>query len=294
MALTLPAVLAAYEWIYHPPAVRGKADFRGWLRGPGQVAFLAACLAVVDFYGKVFGYDALTGMPGYQPVFSWRRLLDFQKILLHDAAFLQCGWAGILGFWVLVSYLAWRPGARPVLRFCWAFLILTPIPIEFLPGTSQACLYRPMAGLAVFAAVLFTGLARTLAGALAGEPLFRRLGRPALTAALIAAGIFCWGRENQRRKNVDVKPVMAALGRQTWEVIQQFRALDPHVRPHSQVVFLSDPFREWDMLFIADLWFRDRTVTVHLQRLTPLPPQELARADYLFDYRDGKLLRTNR
>jgi hypothetical protein len=85
---------------------------------------------------------------------------------------------------------------------------------------------------------------------------------------------------------------MAVLGRETWQVIEQFRALNPHVRPHSHVVFLNDPFREWDMLFIADLWFRDRTVTVHLQRLTPLPPQELARADYLFDYRDGKLLRS--
>jgi len=85
--------------------------------------------------------------------------------------------------------------------------------------------------------------------------------------------------------------VMAALGRQTAEVLEQFRALDPHVRSHSRVVFLNDPFTEWDMLFIADLWFRDRTVKVHLQRLAPLPPRELALADYLFDYREGKLLR---
>jgi hypothetical protein len=77
-------------------------------------------------------------------------------------------------------------------------------------------------------------------------------------------------------------------------VIQQFRALDPHVRPHSHVVFLHDPFEAWDMQFIADLWFRDRTVSVHLQRLTPLSPEALARADYLFDYRDGQLLAAGR
>jgi hypothetical protein len=45
------------------------------------------------------------------------------------------------------------------------------------------------------------------------------------------------------------------------------------------------------MLFIADLWFRDRTVVVRLQRLMPLPPRELAGVNSLFDYRDGKLLR---
>jgi hypothetical protein len=148
-----------------------------------------------------------------------------------------------------------------------------------------------MLGLAVFTAVVFADLAGALAGVLAGEPLFRHLGRPALTAGLVAAGLFYWGRENVHRKQLTVKPVMAALGAQTWQVIQQFRALDPHVRPHSHVVFLNDPFQEWDMLFIADLWIRDRSVTVHLQRLNPLPPSELAAVEYVFDYRDGRLFR---
>jgi hypothetical protein len=83
---------------------------------------------------------------------------------------------------------------------------------------------------------------------------------------------------------------MTALGAQTWQVIEQFRALNPHVRPHSHVVFLHDPFTEWDMLFIADLWFRDRSVTVHLQRLAPLTEAELSGLGAVFDYREGKLV----
>jgi len=63
------------------------------------------------------------------------------------------------------------------------------------------------------------------------------------------------------------------------------------VGPHSHVVFLNDPFAEWDMLFIADLWFRDRSVTVYLQRLNPVPQRDLDAAQAVFDYRDGKLLR---
>jgi hypothetical protein len=287
MALTVPAVLLAYEWIYHP----SKERLAAWLRGPGSVSLIAGFVTLADFYGKVFGHDALTGMEGYRPIFSWQRFLDYQKTFLGDAAFLHAGGAGLLAFWAVVSYLAWRPAARPVLRFCWAFMILTALPIEFLPGKSQACLYIPMLGLAVFAAVIFADLAQALAGFLAGEPLFRHLRRPFLTGALIAAGLFYWGRENLYRQQLLVKPVMVALGAQTWQVIQQFRALDPHVRPHSHVVFLSDPFTEWDMLFIADLWFRDRSITVHLQRLTPLPPPALAGVAALFDFRDGKLIR---
>ena len=291
MALPLPGVLLAYEWLYHPPAGRGRSELWAWLRGPGWAAVLATAMALPDLYGKIFGVDALTGMAGYQPVFSWQRFLAFQKTFLGDAALLQGNGMTILAFWVILSYLAWRPEARPALRFCWLFMVLTPLPIEFLPGKSQACLYVPMVGLAIFAAAIFVDLSRALAGVLAGEPLFRRLGPGLLASALIAAGVFYWGRENRRRKQVFVRPVMAALGQQTWEVIQQFRALDPHVRPHSHVVFLNDPFEAWDMLFIADLWFRDRTVTVHLQRLTPMPPEGLAHADSLFDYREGKLLR---
>jgi len=45
------------------------------------------------------------------------------------------------------------------------------------------------------------------------------------------------------------------------------------------------------MLFIADLWFRDRSVTVHLQRLAPLSEAELSGAGAVFDYSDGKLSR---
>ena len=288
MALTLPAVLLAYEWIYHRGTAGNGANY--------SATVVAACLTLLDVYGKVFGYDALTGMEGYRPVFSWRRFLDYQRTFLGDAAFWHTGAAGVLAFWVVFSYLAWRRrsgngSARPVLRFCWALVVFTPLPIEFLPGKSQACLYIPMLGLALFAAVIFRDVAEALAGVLADEPLFRHLGRPALAFVLIAAGVLAWGRENRTRRQLLVKPVMAALGAQTWQVIQQFRALDPHVSPHSHVAFLNDPFTEWDMLFIADLWFRDRSVTVHLQRLTPLSPDALAGIDALFDYRDGKLVR---
>ena len=281
MALTLPAVLLAYEWCYHRPLRRGAVKMVG----------LAGVLVLLNLYGKIWGVDALTGMEGYRPVFSLQRVHDFQRTFLRDAAFLHAGWGGILAFWALVTYLAWRPGARTVLRFCWLFLLLAPLPIEFLPGKSQACLYIPMIGGAVFAAVVLVDGARAAADFLAREPLFGRLGRPALLAIVLAAAVFYWGRVNLNRKILDAKPVMAALGRQTAEVIEQLRELNPQVSSGSHVVFLNDPFQEWDMLFIADLWFRDRTVTVHLQRLNPVSQTDLANAGAVFDYRDGELMR---
>jgi len=58
------------------------------------------------------------------------------------------------------------------------------------------------------------------------------------------------------------------------------------------VVFLDDPWPDvFDMSFIAELWFRDRTTRVFLNRKTLLPPEQIASADAVFTWRDGKLIR---
>src|SRR5208337_4815407 len=104
-ALTLPAVLLAYEWIYHASPTTGatprafRAQLSAWLRGPGSPVLLAIVLALLDLYGKVFGVDALTGMEGYRPVFTWHRFIDYQKTFLGDAVFWHTGGGGVLAFW---------------------------------------------------------------------------------------------------------------------------------------------------------------------------------------------------
>jgi hypothetical protein len=44
------------------------------------------------------------------------------------------------------------------------------------------------------------------------------------------------------------------------------------------------------MAFIAELWFRDRKAHVYLNRQEPLTPQEIAKADAVFSWIDGKLV----
>lgn len=52
MAVTIPVMLLVYEWIYHPPSLRNRAELLAWLRGPARVALIAAALNVVDIYPK--------------------------------------------------------------------------------------------------------------------------------------------------------------------------------------------------------------------------------------------------
>jgi hypothetical protein len=191
--------------------------------------------------------------------------------------------------WFAVFYLARRLD-RPVLWFCWLFVAVTPLPIEFLEGRGGACLYVPLLGWAIFAAVIFREIVNVLSRVLVGDPVLRHLGAQSICAILIVTGMFLWAAEGRRLKESYVRPSMSALGRPTWEVIQQLDSLRPQVQPHSSIVFLNDPFEGYDMAFIAQLWFRDRSLDIKLDRKTPFTREELAQADHVFTFADGRLV----
>jgi hypothetical protein len=290
MALTMPLVLCAYEWIYHPPALWNRGTVTRWARGPGSVVMVAGALDVLNLYGRRFGPDAMMRNPAYQPVFSLERFVAFQKGAFHD---LFCGlttfqWTGVALVWVLVTYLAWRRN-RPVLRFAWAYVVITPLPITFLNDRFQGSLYIPLAGWAILAAMIFLDLAHALSAFLAEEPILRWLGRKPAFAVIVAVGVFLWAREMRHLKAALVVPAAAQQGIETWNVIQQLQKLNPQVRPHSKIVFLNDPFIDWDMTFIGTLWFHDRSIQVYTRK-QQLSPENLAAMDYVFDFRDSRLV----
>jgi hypothetical protein len=290
MALTLPIVLLAYEWIYHPPMAWTPREMARWLRGAGRVMLYCAALNLVYLYGKEFGPGAMMQSSAYRPELSLHRLLAFERTAMGDLflAWERFDWRGVVAVLVLLAWLAWRR-QRPVLRFGWVFLMLTPLPIAVIPGRGAACLYIPLAGWAVFAAVVLTDVAGAAARFLAEEPIFRRAGYAGLFAAILCASFFCWAKRNDYLKREFVRVAMADMGRQTGDTIGQLRALNPRVKSGTDVAFLNDPFDGWDMSFIAELWFQDRSLRFHLQNKTPLPPQELAKMT-VFDFQGGRLV----
>ncbi|MBV9507303.1 MAG: hypothetical protein JO323_20100 [Acidobacteriia bacterium] len=290
MALTLPGVLIAYEFFYVYPSKKW-GSLANWFRGPGIPILLSAILVVLSLYGKKFGVTPLLNRPAYRPVFTLGNFLTFHTASLHDLFGLSFTptWRGLLALWLVITYLAWRR-PRPILRFCWAYMLLTPLPVAFLIGRTQGCLYIPLAGWAIFFSVVFIDVARAAAGALSREPLFRQISPRWLFGALIASGVLLWVNHNSYLKASLVQRAAAVEGVETASVIQQLHELHPTARPGAAVVFLNDPFTDWDMTFIATLWFADRTIHIYNQRLEHLSPAELARMDYVFDFRNGKLV----
>ena len=291
MAATLPAILLVYEWIYHRPVLGSVRDLLAWLRGAGRVALCGGAMSLLSLYGKLLGPDPLLNAGGYRPTFSLHQVQQFQTAALSDLLLNQhySGWLRILAMWALLACLAWRKD-RPVLRFCWWFVPIAELPVEFLANRTGANLYVPLAGMAIFGAVIFADLARWIAS------VVPRVDRRVVLAVIVAAGVYLWAHRNHYLKEWFVRPAMARTGKAQWDIVQQFRALHPHVAPGSRVAILNDPVEPDDPLngletyFIAELWFRDRSVTVYLQRLNRLPPEELARMDRLLAFEKGRLV----
>ena len=112
----------------------------------------------VYLYGKAFGPDAMMQSGAYRPELSLHRIFAFEKASM-DSLFLTWqtfNWQGVVFVWLLLAYLAWRR-PRPVLRFCWIFLMLPPrCRSPCWKARGAACLYIPLAGWAVFAAIVLT------------------------------------------------------------------------------------------------------------------------------------------
>jgi hypothetical protein len=294
MAVSLPVVLLLYEWIYHRPAKWNRAELAAWVRGPARMSFLAAALDLADIYGKVTGPAAMTNSLAYHPVFALDRIRDFQTHALQDLFFSwhwTPGWGQIAGTWFLLAWLAWRRADRPVLRFLFWFLVVAPLPIEFLEGRRDACIVLPMVGAAVFAAVVFEDAVKSGAGFLAREFKLPPLGRPLLAGVMVAAAVLVWVSD-QRRLRLDIgKGPMTTLGFETWDIIRQMRASSFHPRPGARVAFLDDPLRTLGMYYLARLWLHDERVAVHVASQGPLTAGELTKMDYIFTIENRKLIR---
>jgi hypothetical protein len=293
MAVSIPVMVLAYEWIYHAPAKKHRASLLDWVRGPARMAWIAGILTLVDIYGKVAGRDAMAATEAYRPVFTVERAREFHVALIQDLLLAWSwtpGWVPIIGLYVLLAYLAWRRPDRSVLRFLFWFLLVAPLPIEFLEGRREACFALLMFGGAAFAAVVFVDAVKSAAAHVARE-FHLPVRREYLAALMVLAAVLLWVREERDLERFAESQPMTMLGQQSWDIIQQMRASSFHPRPGSSVAFLDDPFHNLDMYSIARLWFHDRSVKVHGASQGPLTPEELAKMDYVFTIENRKLIR---
>jgi hypothetical protein len=278
MAITMPAIVLAYEAIRHPPDRLSFAAASRWLRGEALPAGIAGAMTLAYIFGKTFGRESLVGMPAYHPVFTWSRYLESTTRFVNTILYAQWWTPAAVAALAAILLGAALLSGRKHLLLMWVFIWVAPLPITFVPGRGEACLYIPLAGWALTAATFFVSLCRALAGS------------RTWMAALVTLGIWLW-YEGTALADRHVPPGIRKPGQLTWSVIQQVRALQPSVKPGSRIYVVRGPFPDWDMKFIMELVYGDRTVNVWLGEKVPLPPEEIRKMDYVFTFENGTLIR---
>src|SRR5258706_498107 len=284
IAPTFPMMLLVYEWLYHRPTSWKPGALVGWLFREGRVAIIAIPLTAAYVYGKTVGPNALTLVPDYRPLFTWQRILEFQRGAVADMIYSNwpLGIRDLVIVWVVITAIAVLSKQR-LLRFCWWWILLTPLPVMFVNRTGPS-LYVPLAGWAIFAAVVIAALINRIAAFSVPEV------RTPVAAGLVLLLAIPFAREGRDFRRHRYKPAMAEEGKLTASVIAQLDAVHPRVQPGARWLFLNDPFHDYDMFFIAQLWAHQRDMDIRLHRLSPVPPDEVNQYDAIFRFDDENLV----
>lgn len=246
MAVVVPAWLVVYEVLYH-----------GW-RKPSwrEIApvVVVGAMAVVYTAGKMLGPDSLASIEGYRPVYTIDRFLETSRIYAGDVFLSQpFDTAQVLLFWVGLFCLA-ALLRRKAMLFGAAFALIAFLPLNFSPPRDPFVLYIPLAGLAIFAGDLVFAALQFIAARFRLTDSVRRESAALCFAAFLSAlAIF-----NIPRVHEQIAGTVKAEDL-TWRVLQQFERVHPRAKPAARVLLVDSPVRDdWDIYFIAKLYFRDR------------------------------------
>jgi hypothetical protein len=285
MAVSLPVMVCAYEVLEASHATRSLTTLAK--RFLVHTWPLAAVIIVTYVFIalKTYGAGGLAEIEVYRPVLTWTRFTESSQRFLNAmfCTTLFRTWS-VLAVWALLLYAGLRKRNRSLLLLL-AWIVATPVPLNFIPPHGPGCIYIPLAGWSMIVATACEGLAR----AIAREPLFAWLPERAAVVCILATALCYYTSVTSLRRDAHVRACLHN-GEKTWNVIEQFRALTFRPPHGSRIAFINDPFPEgWDTLFIAKLWWKDRSLQVYLQNQQHLSASELARMDYTFDFEYGRI-----
>jgi hypothetical protein len=145
--------------------------------------------------------------------------------------------ARLLAAWAALLLIAWFSHPR-VLRFCWLFLMLAPLPVAFL-SPRGAAQYIPWFGWVLFGSVMLVRSVEYVTRGVTSESgaLARGI-RIALLPALALVLFPHYKREGW--ENVYTVSMEAPLNR---DIVEQLHALYPRFPPGSRLLFKDDPIK---------------------------------------------------
>lgn len=290
MAVTLPVSLLLYEWFYRRDAIRDAMrsvrSFWTWLTADGRGVVVAGLLTLMFVIGRTRG-GGLMENSAFQPVFSWPRFMEtsvkfVSPLFFRDNLFPS---AAVILIWLVLLAIAWATRSR-ALTFAWLFLMLSVLPVAFIPPRGPGQYYVTYFGWVLYAATLLDEIAKQLFSRMPELTRFQEV-RPA--GLLLCTAVAMYGVNSSYRWS-DVTAV-AEEGEELRLIANQIHHLRPTLRRGSRSLFLHDPIDEpWRIQFLIRMSYRDDTLEIDRVKYMEKPPgpSDIASYDYVFDYRHGR------
>lgn len=261
IAVVGAAWVVAYELLYRRP----------W---KWQVPAMLVAIAIAFTAWRALGPNSLSQQDGYRLQITAHRFFVNARLYLNDLFYTSY-------FSSRKVWIAWALAAifclivrKRELWFAWFAASTAMLPIIFtVQPRGGGSLYLPLLAVALWMATAATVL-------FARWPV-RQWAAAALAGLLMVPGtLHYW---NERADWVLRDQHL------TWTVLTQIRDLPARPRPGSRVLFLANPFPDWDTYFMATLLWNDHTLDVKLANHmdTPEDPQ---RFDWVLTF-DGDRLK---
>jgi hypothetical protein len=297
MGVTLPVIVLVYELLFHSPDFRSLRALIRWCFREGRMALLGA-LCVLIYLPAKLGSAGIAQDVAYIPVYTWARWLADTGTYLAELVYRNSPTAdlgvqpftplGVAGFFaVLIAVALWMRSR--VAWFGLLFFVITVLPVSFIPARLGFVLYLPLAGMALYAAVVLVRFKAAL-WTLVREAI---RDRPLPVAPPLAASIALFIATAVAISSVDFQNWQQAPDPQASAykiTASEFSKLYPTLPPGSSLLFVHSAFTNWDLVFLLRMYYRD----THLFITDLNGPKEqrialdrLPHYTHIFDFENG-------
>jgi hypothetical protein len=173
------------------------------------------------------------------------------------------------------------------------WVVITPLPLAFIPGRGGAMLYIVLFGWAMIIARVLEDLIGLVGRVLAlSEPRTAMLRTLATATMAVSLAVFTHWQSHR----FDQIRVLASSGQKSLHVIQTFRSLNLHP-PSGSSILLKPELRFYQNgyypAFVASLVWNDRSLRIHVADQPHLTQQEIANMSYVVSFNEfsAKLVR---
>lgn len=289
ISVVLPVAVALYELVWHPPAGWKPAALWRWIRQEGRFAAIGAVFNVAYIAGKRYGPESLWTMEAYRPRYSAAAYLQSLSHYLHELVYEPAVTTSLTAALLAAMVALAAISRRRSLMWGAGFVLISVLPLAFIPGRGGFAYLVPAVGWAVYAGGLLDWLVQ-----LTCRRAWLRGTAQVLLFALLFTMLAPW-----QRKWIEMHSNAAHDMQGRFRRYQdQIRALIPAPRKGARILLLTDAggYDDYDVVFLIRLYYGDpelqaERMTVWKQHNVQINP---AGYDYVLDWINGQFVLVGR